>query len=191
MSLESNPVLQYRVLVLNASFEAINICTAKRALKLLLSEKASLVEHNGHEIRSERISFTLPEVIRLKNYIQLPYRPIPYSRKNILLRDDYTCQYCTESFDGDELTLDHILPVSRGGKDSWTNVVAACKECNHSKGNRLPHEAGMKLLRPAKKPGMPSFLHLVRLLGKKRDVWRKYLYYDEAHTLEEVAAHKN
>lgn len=191
MSVVSSPLLQHRVLVLNASFEAINICTAKRAMKLLLSEKACMVEHNGKQIRAERISFDLPEVIRLKNYIQLPYRPIPYSRKNILLRDDYTCQYCAESFDSDELTLDHIMPVSRGGKDLWTNVVAACKDCNHTKGNRLPEEAGMKLLRPAKKPGMPSFLHLVRLMGKQRNVWRKYLYYDETPSIKEVAVLKN
>ncbi len=191
MSVSVSPLLQHRVLVLNASFEAINICTAKRALKLLLSEKACMVEHNGHEIRAERICFRLPEVIRLKNYIQLPYRPIPYSRKNILLRDDYTCQYCAEPFDSDELTLDHILPVSRGGKDSWTNVVAACKDCNHTKGNRLPEEAGMKLLRPAKKPGLPSFLHLVRLMGKQREIWRKYLYYDEMPAPEDVAARQN
>ena len=141
MSMPPSPMINHRVLVLNASFEAINICTARRAVKMLLSEKASVVEQNGCVIHSEKLSFRLPEVIRLKLFIKLPYRPIPYSRKNILLRDDYSCQYCGDDFDADELTLDHIRPVSRGGADTWTNVVAACKHCNHKKGNSFPKEA--------------------------------------------------
>lgn len=183
---DSLDVIFHRVLVLNASYEAINICTARRALKLLILEKADVVEENSLRLHSEKITLTMPEVIRLRSYIQLPYRPIPYSRKNILLRDDFRCQYCGERFTADELTLDHIKPISRGGTDSWNNVVAACKRCNHKKGNHLPEDIGMRLIGRPQKPTLPSFLHLVRLMGEKREVWRKYLFYDDARHREAV-----
>lgn len=177
---------KHRVLVLNSSFEAINICTAKRALKLLLMEKADVVEGGDDRVHSAKMNLPLPEVIRLRNFVHLPYRPIPYSRKNILLRDDFSCQYCGDRFTPDELTLDHVRPLSRGGSDDWNNVVAACKECNHKKGNHLPSEIGMRLIHRPQKPTLPTFLHLVRLMGGKRQVWRKYLFYDDGRSCEAV-----
>ncbi|RJP19055.1 MAG: HNH endonuclease [Candidatus Omnitrophota bacterium] len=177
---------QHRVLVLNSSYEAINICTAKRAILMLLSGKADLVENAGEEVRSPTFRMTLPEVIRLRRYISLPYRPIPYCRKNIMLRDGFICQYCGEQFSPDELTLDHVIPISRGGHDSWSNVVTACKHCNHKKGNNLLEELGMNVLSRPRRPTLPTFLHLVRVIGKKRDVWRKYLFYDDDEENEAV-----
>ena len=182
------PIVLYRhrVLVLNSSYEAINICTARRALNLLLSEKASMVENAAARVHSARLILPLPEVIRLRRFIKLPYRPIPFSRKNILLRDGFCCQYCGEHHPADELTLDHVIPISRGGSDTWTNVVSACKRCNHKKGNSLPDEIGLKLIHRPRKPMLPTFLHMVRLMGEKREVWRKYLFYDEEESCEVV-----
>lgn len=170
----------HRVLVLNSSYEAINICSARRAIIMLLSEKADLVEQSDDPIRSFHVRMPLPEVIRLRRFIHLPYRPIPFCRKNILLRDGCQCQYCGERFSPEDLTLDHVIPISRGGKDCWGNVVTACRSCNNKKGNHYLEQMGMKLLNPPHKPVLPSFLHLVRLIGQKREVWRKYLFYDDA-----------
>lgn len=170
----------HRVLVLNSSYEAVNICSARRAIVMLLTEKADIVEENGEILHSTSITLRLPEVIRLRRFIKLPYRPIPFCRKNIMLRDGYRCQYCGESHAPDKLTLDHVIPISRGGKDSWNNVVTACKRCNHQKGSHFLGEIDMHLLNPPKKPTLPTYLHLVRLMGEKRDVWRKYLFFDEA-----------
>ncbi|MGI6456805.1 MAG: HNH endonuclease [bacterium] len=170
---------QNRVLVLNSSYEAINICSARRAILMLLAEKADIVEESRDYIHSSVFVMPMPEVIRLRRFINLPYRPIPFCRKNIMLRDSYRCQYCGRHYPADELTLDHVLPVSRGGKDSWSNVVTACRQCNNRKGNFLPDEAGMELQNQPKKPLLPTYLHLVRLMGENREVWRKYLFYDE------------
>lgn len=176
----------HRVLVLNSSYEAINICTAKRAVIMLLTGKADAVEHANNMVHASQLSLQLPEVIRLRRFIKVPYRPIPFCRKNIMLRDGYNCQYCGEHFPAEQLTLDHVIPISRGGKDTWSNVVSACKRCNHKKGNHLCEEIGMLLLNPPKKPTLPSFLHLVRLMGERREVWRKYLFYDDAINTEAV-----
>ncbi|MGC9329624.1 MAG: HNH endonuclease [Candidatus Hinthialibacter sp.] len=170
----------HRVLVLNSSYEAINICTARRAVVMLLTGKADMVEENGEVIHSSSLDIRLPEVIRLRRFIKLPYRPIPFCRKNVMLRDGYRCQYCGVQHSPDKLTLDHVIPLSRGGKDVWSNVVTACKKCNHRKGNYLLNEIDMKLLNPPRKPTLPTYLHLVRLMGEKREVWRKYLFFDDA-----------
>ncbi len=170
---------QHRVLVLNSSYEAINICTAKRAIVMLLTGKADTVEVAVDLVHSSALTMELPEVIRLRRYIKLPYRPIPFCRKNIFLRDGYRCMYCGERFSIDMLTLDHVVPVSRGGKDTWNNVVTACKQCNHKKGNLMLSESGLTLIQRPKRPTLPTFLHLVRLMGEKKSVWRKYLFYDD------------
>ena len=172
-------MLQDRVLVLNSTYEAINICTAKRALIMILSGKADIVEDSSIAVRSARMTMLCPEVIRLHRFIPLPYRPIPFCRKNILLRDDFSCQYCGKQLSPDHLTLDHIFPISKGGTDSWTNVVTACKKCNHHKGDKTLEEAGLKLRHRPDKPTLPTYLHLVRMIGKQREVWRKYLFFDE------------
>ncbi len=179
-------LFQNRVLVLNSSYEAINICTARRAIVMLLAEKADLVEESDRRIHSSILTMPLPEVIRLRRFITLPYRPIPYCRRNILLRDGYSCQYCGKRFSPENLTLDHVIPISRGGKDTWTNVVSACKKCNHQKGDSLLKEIGMTLRHRPKRPTLPTYLHLVRLIGEKRQVWRKYLFYDDVESTEAV-----
>ncbi|MCG3141623.1 MAG: hypothetical protein HDKAJFGB_02937 [Anaerolineae bacterium] len=162
------------VLVLNASYEPLNIVSVRRAIVLLLKEKAELIEAAETKIRAERAQFDLPLVIRLVTFVPIPRRlPLPLSRRTVLARDLYTCQYCGASPGRNELTLDHIVPRSRGGGTSWENVVTACGPCNRRKGNRTPDEANMRLLST---PSRPRFVAVV-MLGEAsaHDVWNKYL----------------
>src|SRR5215470_12105404 len=135
------------VLVLNASYEPINVCAARRALVLVLKGVAMTEEENGHFLHSARVAMRLPSVIRLLEYRRIPHQSRALSRKNILLRDRNTCQYCGTLMTSSELTLDHVIPRSRGGSSTWENLVACCHPCNRKKGNRLPSEAEMRPLR--------------------------------------------
>src|SRR5690348_12312856 len=135
------------VLVLNASYEPINVCAARRAIVLVLKGVAMAEEENGHFLHTTRITFRVPSVIRLLEYRRIPHQTRALSRKNILLRDRNSCQYCGVVLSAGELTLDHVIPRSRGGSSTWENLVACCHTCNRRKGNQLPAEAGMKLVR--------------------------------------------
>ena len=132
------------MLVLNASYEPINICAARRAIVLVLKGVAMAEEENGHFLHAARLAFRVPSVIRLLEYRRIPHQTRALSRKNILLRDRNTCQYCGEVLSASDLTLDHVVPRSRGGASTWENLVAACHTCNRRKGNHMPLEAGMK-----------------------------------------------
>jgi 5-methylcytosine-specific restriction endonuclease McrA len=169
--------LQRPVLVLNASYEPINICALRRALILILKGVASAEEHaNGH-VHSHRQALRMPSVIRLLEYRRIPHQSRALSRKNILMRDRYTCQYCHRVLPSSELTLDHVQPRSRGGETSWENLVACCHPCNNRKGNRTPDEAGMRLLRVPKPYSLHTSRHLMRLMGRSDEQWKKYLFY--------------
>lgn len=160
-----------RVLVLNASYEPLNIASWKRAVVLLIKEKAEQVEHNGKMLRSD---FPLPSVIRLRSYIQIPYKEIPLTRRNVLQRDNHTCQYCGAT--GDGLTLDHVIPRSRGGKETWDNMTTACVRCNVKKGNRTPREAEMPLKISPRRPYSSLHFEVVRHLNSgNNQEWRKYM----------------
>jgi 5-methylcytosine-specific restriction endonuclease McrA len=160
-----------KVLVLNASYEPLNITTWKRAVVLLLKGKAEQLEHNGQYIYT---GFPFPSVIRLRQYVRVPYKEIPLSRRNIFERDRHTCQYC--HYKGEQLTLDHVIPRSRGGVDSWENLVAACVRCNIKKGNRTPKEASMILLSQPRKPYSSLYFELIKHTKENLDhEWRKYV----------------
>ena len=169
--------LQKPVLMLNASYEPINICAARRALVLVLKGVASAEESSLSAVHSARNSVTLPSVIRLLEYRRIPRQTRALSRKNILMRDRYTCQYCHKTLPSGELTLDHVIPRSRAGESAWENLVACCHHCNNRKGCRTPEEAGMKLLRLPRPFSLHTSRHLMRLLGKGEAQWRKYLFY--------------
>jgi 5-methylcytosine-specific restriction endonuclease McrA len=164
------------VLVLNGSFEPLHFTNARRAITLLLAGKAESVELSPRVVRSPSQSFPLPAVIRLAMYIRKPFvERVAFNKKNILRRDHYTCQYCGRR--GDRLTVDHVVPRSKGGGTTWTNVVAACLRCNLHKGDRSLHESGMTLVRV---PSHPQFLFSIHLLRHPHapfflDAWRKYL----------------
>src|SRR6202795_1845944 len=136
------------VLVLNASYEPIHVCAARRALVLVLKGVASAEEESTHAVHSTRRSMRLPSVIRLLEYRRIPHQTRALSRKNILMRDRYTCQYCLRILPSAELTLDHVIPRSRSGESAWENLVACCHPCNNRKGSRTPDEAGMEMTRP-------------------------------------------
>lgn len=167
------------VLVLNASYEPINICAARRALVLILKGVASAEETAPLQVHSARQAMKVPSVIRLLEYRRIPHQTRALSRKNILMRDRYTCQYCQRSLPSGEMTLDHVIPRSRRGETAWENLVACCHPCNNKKGNRTPEEAGMKLMRQPRPFSLHTSRHLMRLLGRGEDQWRKYLFFSE------------
>lgn len=169
--------LQTPVLVLNASYEPIHICAARRALVLVLKGVATPEEYSPVVVRSARQTLQLPSVIRLVEYRRIPQQTRALSRKNILMRDRYTCQYCLRTLPSSELTLDHVIPRSRSGETTWENLVTCCHDCNNRKGNRTPEEAGMKLARPPRPFTLHTSRHLMRLLGRSDEQWRKYLFY--------------
>ena len=159
-----------KVLVLNASWEPLNICSWRRAIVLLLKGKAEQIEHNGKIIYTNQ---PLPTVIRLRSYVKIPYKEISLSRRNVLHRDNYTCQYC--AIKKHDLTIDHIIPRSRGGTDSWDNVIAACLKCNVKKGNRTPREAGMPLLSSPRRPLGHVVFEISKHAHSSDLDWQKYV----------------
>ena len=174
----SNHMLQMPVLVLNASYEPINICGARRALVLVLKGIARTEEEHGLVLHAQWSCVAMPSVIRLLEYRRIPHQTRALSRKNILLRDRNTCQYCSTVLAPGELTLDHVIPRSRGGLSTWENLVACCHECNRRKGNRLLHELDdMKLQREPRSFSLHTSRQIMRMLGRGDDRWRKYLFY--------------
>jgi 5-methylcytosine-specific restriction endonuclease McrA len=165
------------VLVLNSSYEPINVCAARRALVLVLKGVAAAEEHASAHVHSARQAIRVPSVIRLLEYRRIPHQTRALSRKNILMRDRYVCQYCARTLNSGELTLDHVIPRSRAGETAWENLVACCHHCNNRKGNRTPEEAGMRLARAPRPFSLHTSRHLMRLLGKSDEQWRKYLFY--------------
>jgi 5-methylcytosine-specific restriction endonuclease McrA len=170
-------LMQTPVLVLNASYEPINICAARRAIVLVLKGLAMPEEENGHCLHAARIAMRVPSVIRLLEYRRIPHQTRALSRKNILLRDRNTCQYCGVLLSSSELTLDHVIPRSRGGSSTWENLVACCHPCNRRKGNHLLGETDMKLLKEPRPFTLHTSRHIMRMIGRSDNKWRKYLFY--------------
>lgn len=164
-----------KVLVLNQSYEPISICSVKKAFLLVFLTKAEIVaSKNDRTLRTVSVHYSCPSIIRLSTYVRVTFRRVELSRKNILRRDNARCQYCGKT--NPPLTIDHIIPKSRGGEDTWENLITACMKCNNRKGNRTPDEAGMPLLTIPKKPSHVTFLK--QIVGKVDDAWRPYLFMD-------------
>jgi 5-methylcytosine-specific restriction endonuclease McrA len=166
-----------RVLVLNSTYEPINVCTTRRAIVLIMKGIARAEERHEQTYRSARASMHVPSVIRLTEYVHIPFERKSLSRKNILLRDHNTCQYCGKVFNPSELTLDHVIPKSRGGSSNWDNLVASCKRCNNRKGSYLPEETSMKLIKRPQSFSLHVNRQIMRYLGRTDADWRKYLFY--------------
>jgi len=167
-----------RVLVLNATYEPLSIISVQRAIVLLLKEKAELIEAAEERLHAARFSLPVPLVIRLVYYVRIPRQvSIGPTRSTVLLRDNYTCQYCGAAPGRAELTLDHVVPRSRGGQTTWNNLVTACRACNTRKGDHTPEEVGMSLRR---RPGRPHYLAFL-LLSKAgpQEVWNMYVFTGE------------
>ncbi len=169
----SAPLQLRRVLVLNATYEPLSVVSMPRAVNLLLGNKAEMTEESDVILHSASLTMAAPLVVRLLHYVRVPRNlPMPLSRRAILLRDNYQCQYCGAQPGKELLTIDHILPRSRGGRTDWENVTTACGACNRRKGNRLPDEAGMPVLH---EPTRPRFWSMALLTVPGNEVWRKYL----------------
>jgi len=164
--------MQEPVLVLNANFEPIHVCTTRRALGLILGGKAAMVVNGRGYIRTVRELIPRPSVIRLEAQVHRPRPHVKLTRREVFRRDNYTCQYCGRR-DG-SLTVDHVIPRHQGGLHAWTNVVTACPACNHRKGGRSPEEAHMKLLRPPKEPPASALYLFGRHLAENQE-WEQYI----------------
>ena len=162
-----------RVLILNASYEPLHVCSVKRAVNLLMHDVVERVEDSGAVLRTPSTLFPVPSVVRLRRYVRRPHRQrVAFNRRNVLRRDDQRCQYCGER--AHDLTLDHVVPRSRGGPTSWENVVACCRPCNARKRDRTPEEAHMALRRP---PEAPAFLFTAAygIVPDLDPAWEQYL----------------
>lgn len=153
-------MMSKQVLVLNAGYEPLSLVSVRRAVVLLLREKAELLEATQQMLRGNNYAMPVPLVIRLVHYVRLPHRKVPATRAAIMLRDAFTCQYCGATPGRHDLTVDHVHPRSRGGRHDWTNLVTACKHCNQIKGSCIPEEVGMRLIR---RPFEPTYVALVLL----------------------------
>jgi 5-methylcytosine-specific restriction endonuclease McrA len=170
----SNGTLHAKVLLLNQSYEPLSICNVKKAIILILLGKADLIAENQKKsIHSVTREFPWPSVIKLNDYKKLPFKKIILTRKNIIRRDNHKCGYCGR---GDlPLTIDHVIPKSRGGQDSWENLVAACLPCNNKKGDRTPEEASLKL---RNKLFTPSYIMFIKnSVSRIDDNWKQFLFH--------------
>jgi 5-methylcytosine-specific restriction endonuclease McrA len=188
--------LGQQVLVLNRLWQAVNVCSVKRALTLLFQGHAQVVLNdtdgsfqtysfrewrdlssaNPHPESIHTISFKIrvPRVILLMVFDQLPAKEVKFTRHNIFERDKNTCQYCGKTFDRRDLNLDHVVPRDRGGPTTWENIVCSCIRCNTRKGNRTPQEAGMRLIRKPRRPKWRPFLH-VQVGLPAHDQWKHFI----------------
>ncbi len=160
------------VLVLNQSYEPLNLCRIRRAVVLIFRGKAEVLENGRGELHSVNQVFQIPSVIRLVYMVKRPRHPRKLNKFEVFNRDQYTCQYC--GWQTKELTLDHIVPRRRGGKHSWENIVSACIPCNRRKGGHTPDEVGMKLIKQPRPPRNDGFYIPCHLLGNHSE-WHKYL----------------
>lgn len=164
--------LKEPVLVLNANYEPLNVCTIRRAMGLIFMEKADMLANGRGEIHTSKRSYPAPSVIRLGNMIRRPRPQVKLSKQEIFRRDNHSCQYCGKN--SGPLTIDHVIPRSMGGAHSWENLVAACRLCNHKKGGRLAAQAGMQLRTQPKAPSASAEYRFGRYLNNKLE-WDSYI----------------
>jgi len=163
------------VLVLNLNYEPVNVTNARRALTLVMASKAEVLEIGRGRLNSPSTSIECPSVIRLQYMVRRPKRRIPLTRREVFLRDDYTCQYC--GLRTRDLTLDHVIPRAKGGKHTWDNLVSACAPCNHKKGHRTIEQAHMHLRSRPREPrhNVYSILRRSTPNGEPMEGWGHWL----------------
>ena len=171
-------MVDHQCLVLNQSYEPLNVCRARRALSLIFSGKAEMLENGTGYIHTTKIAFPLPSVIRLAYLVKRP-RPQPkLTRIEIFNRDHYTCQYCGNQ--SHQLTLDHVIPRHQSGKHTWENLVSACSPCNRRKAGRTPEQAHMKLFKIPVRPSGRVYLNIPSYFMDTQGPWQKYLPQQQA-----------
>lgn len=162
------------VLVLNQNYEPLNVCNIRRAIVLVFDGKAEVLEVHTKVLCSPSRIFPSPSVIRMVYLIHRPRPRVKLTRREVFIRDHYTCQYCGRQ--AHDLTIDHVVPKSRGGSHAWDNLVSACKSCNHRKGGKSVGEARMKLKRPPAEPRAGAYYTIERRLDASvEDAWHKFL----------------
>ena len=169
-----------QILVLNSTYEPLQVIAWKRAVRMLFQEKVEVVEEYDRNIRSVSLSIRLPSVLRLLRYVKVKrhHNQVRFTRANIYSRDHHQCQYCGQGFPTSHLTYDHVIPVARGGNKSWENIVTCCVTCNRKKGNRTPEEAGLKPLRGPKAPyGFPHRIKFLLWESQAPDSWKSYIFW--------------
>ncbi len=160
------------VLVLNQNYEPLNVCNTRRALVLVDGGKAEVLEHAFGDIRTPSRAIPRPSVIRLVYMIKRPRPRVRLTRREVFMRDQYTCQYC--GLKTRDLTLDHVIPRHRGGAHTWENLVSACRSCNHRKGGKALEECRMPLRRLPFEPKANSYYLFAQYLDVQRD-WQKFI----------------
>jgi hypothetical protein len=158
-----------RTLLLNSDFTPISIIDIKRAFKMVYKNKAEIIIEKGLPISAGEKKYERPSVIRLLKYVLFPYKKIALSRLNIYKRDDYTCLYCGSK---DSLTLDHVIPRSKGGKNTWDNLATCCLKCNVFKGDKIIDDIGMTL---TYKPFIPTHLYFLYKSNKINNEWENFI----------------
>ncbi len=169
-----------QTLLLNATYEPLKVVHWQKAMTLWCQGKVEIIASHDREIRAVSFSLKLPSVIRLLRYVRIKKRfdYVPFSRANIYARDGYACQYCAHKFPTQELTFDHVVPVSQGGRKDWENIVTCCVSCNRRKGGRTPEEARMRLGKPPRRPDSAPAIRITIGLRDAPDSWRDYLYWN-------------
>ena len=175
--------MSQEVLVLNSDYEPLNICNIRRAMSLVLRGKVDVLHQDDKMLHSVSMNFTAPSVVRLKNHVRRPHPQLKMSRRSILARDNYTCQYC--GYRGNDLTIDHVIPRRLGGPSSWENLVCCCKKCNSKKSDKTLAQFGHPLRRPPNRPKYVPFISLTKFInGTRNEVWRDYLPIFDNHIQE-------
>lgn len=168
-----------QTLLLNATYEPLKVISWQRAMTLFVQDKVEIVDTHDKEVRAVTFSFRLPSIVRLLRFVKVRnLHAIKFSRANIYLRDEYTCQYCATSFEPEDLTFDHVIPVAQGGRRSWENIVSACVPCNKRKDNRTPEQAGMKLKGTPRRPSATARFRATVGVRKAPESWRSFLYWN-------------
>ncbi|UCF37788.1 MAG: HNH endonuclease [Acidobacteriota bacterium] len=172
-----------RTLLLNTTYEPLQVVSWRRAVKMLFQEKVELVEAYERKVRSVTLAVAVPSVIRLLHYVKVrPFHSqVRFNRPNLYGRDKYRCQYCGERLPAAELTYDHVIPVARGGRKSWENIVTCCVPCNRKKGDRTPEEVGFHLRKKPRAPiGFPAKVRLLVAQVQAPECWKSYIFWEDS-----------
>lgn len=180
--------MSHEVLVLNNDYEPLNVCTLRRAVVLVYLGKADVLHTDSKAIGTLHGVIISPSVVKLKYHVKRPLPELRLSRRSILARDNFTCQYCGHQ--ARDLTVDHIIPKRLGGKSTWENLVCCCRKCNGRKGDKTLEQANFRLQRQPRRPRYVPFISLTKYLeGARNEVWRDYLpiFRDVPRTPEHVS----
>jgi 5-methylcytosine-specific restriction endonuclease McrA len=168
-----------QTLLLNATFEPLKVISWQRAMTLFVQGRAEVIDTHDREVRAVTFTFKMPSIVRLLRFVKVKnVHAVKFSRANIYIRDEYTCQYCAQVFEAKELTFDHVVPVAKGGRRSWDNIVTACQPCNRKKDDRSPADAGMTLIRTPRRPTASARFRVSIGIHKTPESWRSFVYWN-------------